>query len=182
MKAEKAAQKGGKKTKAAKTKTSLVASRASTADTNAYDEDGFGEYVIPSSPTLFFSFLYSLFFILNNANVQIVMTLCEAGHWKCKHNLLLATPMFHADMADPGRFSTHYKNGLANSLPAPSLLKECSRKESRVPRGPSMYTSPGREQRAIVRGQALGRRYEHRLSASLVKRHEVELRRRRVCL
>lgn len=32
-----------KKTKAAKTKTSLVASRASAADTSTYDDDGFGE-------------------------------------------------------------------------------------------------------------------------------------------
>jgi translation initiation factor 3 subunit J len=50
LKAEKAAQKGGKKTKAAKTKTSLVASRANTTDTNAYDNDDFGEYVAPTDP------------------------------------------------------------------------------------------------------------------------------------
>ncbi|KAF2259168.1 translation initiation factor eIF3 subunit [Lojkania enalia] len=44
MKEEKAAEKGGKKTKAAKTKTSLVASRdvSYKADTAAYDDD-FGE-------------------------------------------------------------------------------------------------------------------------------------------
>lgn len=44
MKEEKAAEKGGKKTKAAKTKTSLVASRdvSYKADTQAYDDD-FGE-------------------------------------------------------------------------------------------------------------------------------------------
>ncbi|EME39709.1 hypothetical protein DOTSEDRAFT_91981 [Dothistroma septosporum NZE10] len=42
LKEEKAAEKGGKKTKAAKTKTSLNASRnlASMADTGAYDDDG----------------------------------------------------------------------------------------------------------------------------------------------
>jgi translation initiation factor 3 subunit J len=44
MKEEKAAEKGGKKTKAAKTKTALNASRdvGVRADTAAYDED-FGE-------------------------------------------------------------------------------------------------------------------------------------------
>lgn len=45
MKEEKAAEKGGKKTKAAKTKTSLAASRdvAVKADTTAYDDDGLDE-------------------------------------------------------------------------------------------------------------------------------------------
>lgn len=45
MKEEKAAEKGGKKTKAAKTKASLAASRdvAFRADTTAYDDDGLGE-------------------------------------------------------------------------------------------------------------------------------------------
>ncbi|KAM4059353.1 translation initiation factor eIF3 subunit [Hirsutella rhossiliensis] len=43
MKEEKAAEKGGKKTKAAKTKTSLVASRPNTTDTATYDDDGFGD-------------------------------------------------------------------------------------------------------------------------------------------
>lgn len=44
MREEKAADKGGKKTKAAKTKTSLVTGRANVADTSHYDEDGdFGE-------------------------------------------------------------------------------------------------------------------------------------------
>ena len=46
MKEEKAAEKGGKKTKAAKTKTTLNASRdvgARAADTKAYDDDDFGE-------------------------------------------------------------------------------------------------------------------------------------------
>ena len=45
MKEEKAAEKGGKKTKAAKTKTSLNASRdvSLKADTSAYDNDDFGE-------------------------------------------------------------------------------------------------------------------------------------------
>lgn len=50
MKEEKAADKGGKKSKAAKTKTSLVASRANNADMgvyNAYD-DAFAEYVASS--------------------------------------------------------------------------------------------------------------------------------------
>jgi len=44
MKEEKAAEKGGKKTKAAKTKTSLVATRdvSYKADTSTYD-DGLGE-------------------------------------------------------------------------------------------------------------------------------------------
>lgn len=45
MKEEKATDKGGKKSKAAKTKTSLVTNRANTTDTGAYDEDAFGEYV-----------------------------------------------------------------------------------------------------------------------------------------
>ncbi|OTA93606.1 hypothetical protein M434DRAFT_11428 [Hypoxylon sp. CO27-5] len=42
MKEEKAAEKGGKKTKAQKTKASLVASRPNTTDVGAYD-DAFGE-------------------------------------------------------------------------------------------------------------------------------------------
>lgn len=46
MKEEKAAEKGGKKTKAAKTKASLNATRdvSHRADTTAYEDD-FGEYV-----------------------------------------------------------------------------------------------------------------------------------------
>lgn len=40
MREEKAADKGGKKTKAAKTKTSLVTGRANAADTSHYDDDG----------------------------------------------------------------------------------------------------------------------------------------------
>lgn len=43
MKEEKAADKGGKKTKAQKTKTQLVASRPNTTDVAAYDDDAFGE-------------------------------------------------------------------------------------------------------------------------------------------
>lgn len=45
MKEEKLAEKGGKKTKAAKTKTTLNAARNPTtrADTNAYDDDGLAE-------------------------------------------------------------------------------------------------------------------------------------------
>lgn len=45
MKEEKAAEKGGKKSKAAKTKTTLNASRDTSlkADTTAYDDDGLGE-------------------------------------------------------------------------------------------------------------------------------------------
>ena len=45
MKEEKAAEKGGKKTKAAKTKTTLNASRdvSLKADTRAYDDDDFGD-------------------------------------------------------------------------------------------------------------------------------------------
>jgi translation initiation factor 3 subunit J len=43
MKEEKAADKGGKKTKAQKTKTSLVASRPNTNDTAAYDDVGYDE-------------------------------------------------------------------------------------------------------------------------------------------
>ncbi|KAF1929635.1 translation initiation factor eIF3 subunit [Didymella exigua CBS 183.55] len=45
MKEEKAAEKGGKKTKAAKTKTTLNASRdvGRSADTSAYDNDDFGD-------------------------------------------------------------------------------------------------------------------------------------------
>lgn len=46
MKEEKAADKGGKKTKAAKTKTSLVTGRANApAPIEDYADDGFGEYV-----------------------------------------------------------------------------------------------------------------------------------------
>ncbi|PWI67611.1 hypothetical protein PCL_02965 [Purpureocillium lilacinum] len=52
MKEEKAAEKGGKKSKAAKTKTSLVTSRPNTTDTATYDDDAFGEYVEPSSRVL----------------------------------------------------------------------------------------------------------------------------------
>ncbi|KAJ8113463.1 hypothetical protein ONZ43_g5147 [Nemania bipapillata] len=43
MKEEKAADKGGKKTKAQKTKTQLVASRPNTTDVGAYDDDAFGD-------------------------------------------------------------------------------------------------------------------------------------------
>ncbi|KAI1266755.1 translation initiation factor eIF3 subunit [Xylariaceae sp. FL1019] len=43
MKEEKAADKGGKKTKAQKTKTQLVAARANTTDTATYEDDAFGE-------------------------------------------------------------------------------------------------------------------------------------------
>ena len=45
MKEEKAAEKGGKKTKAAKTKTSLNATRdvGRAADVGAYDNEDFGE-------------------------------------------------------------------------------------------------------------------------------------------
>ncbi len=43
QKEEKAADKTGKKSKAAKTKTSLVTSRANTNDMETYDNDGFGE-------------------------------------------------------------------------------------------------------------------------------------------
>jgi translation initiation factor 3 subunit J len=51
MKEEKLAEKGGKKSKAAKTKTTLAAGRnvSTTADLNAYDDD-FGEYVLPRFP------------------------------------------------------------------------------------------------------------------------------------
>lgn len=43
MKDEKAADKGGKKTKAAKTKMSLVTSRPNTTDVSTYDDDAFGD-------------------------------------------------------------------------------------------------------------------------------------------
>ncbi|KAI1329662.1 translation initiation factor eIF3 subunit [Xylariaceae sp. FL0255] len=43
MKEEKAADKGGKKTKAQKTKTTLVTARANTTDVGAYDDDAFGD-------------------------------------------------------------------------------------------------------------------------------------------
>ncbi|KAM5356315.1 hypothetical protein ACJ41O_002961 [Fusarium nematophilum] len=43
MREEKAADKGGKKTKAAKTKTSLVTGRTNVADTTTYDDDDFGD-------------------------------------------------------------------------------------------------------------------------------------------
>lgn len=45
MKEEKAADKTGKKSKAAKTKTSLVTSRANATEVNTFEDDGFGEYV-----------------------------------------------------------------------------------------------------------------------------------------
>ncbi|KAJ3579743.1 hypothetical protein NPX13_g826 [Xylaria arbuscula] len=43
MKEEKASDKGGKKTKAQKTKTTLVTNRANTTDTAAYDAEDFGD-------------------------------------------------------------------------------------------------------------------------------------------
>ena len=43
MREERAADKGSKKTKAAKTKVSLVAGRADKVDTNVYDDDGLGD-------------------------------------------------------------------------------------------------------------------------------------------
>lgn len=43
MKEEKASDKGGKKTKAQKTKTTLVTNRANTTDVAAYDDEDFGE-------------------------------------------------------------------------------------------------------------------------------------------
>ncbi|KAI0018290.1 translation initiation factor eIF3 subunit [Xylariomycetidae sp. FL0641] len=43
MKEEKAAEKGGKKTKAQKTKTQLVASRPEKVDTGTYENDDFGD-------------------------------------------------------------------------------------------------------------------------------------------
>lgn len=43
LKEEKAAQGGGKKSKASKTKASLVTSRPDVADTEVYDDDAFGE-------------------------------------------------------------------------------------------------------------------------------------------
>lgn len=46
MKEEKAADKSGKKTKAAKTKTSLVTSRANAAEVDTFENDTFGEYVL----------------------------------------------------------------------------------------------------------------------------------------
>lgn len=49
LKDEKAAEKGGKKSEAAKTKTSLVTSRPNTTDIATYDNDAFGEYVDPFS-------------------------------------------------------------------------------------------------------------------------------------
>ena len=45
MKEEKAADKGGKKSKAQKTKTTLAMNRPTATDTNTY-EDTFGEYVL----------------------------------------------------------------------------------------------------------------------------------------
>lgn len=53
MKEEKAAQGGGKKTKASKNKTSLVANRADVIDTKTYEDDGFGEYVTPRNMLFF---------------------------------------------------------------------------------------------------------------------------------
>ncbi len=43
MKEEKASDKGGKKTKAQKTKTSLVTNRANTTDLGTYEDEAFGE-------------------------------------------------------------------------------------------------------------------------------------------
>ncbi|KAI1436681.1 translation initiation factor eIF3 subunit [Xylaria sp. CBS 124048] len=43
MREEKAAEKGGKKTKAQKTKTQLVTSRNNAPDVGTYEDDGFGE-------------------------------------------------------------------------------------------------------------------------------------------
>jgi translation initiation factor 3 subunit J len=49
MKEEKLAEKGGKKSKAAKSKVALKAGRdiSTRADTSVYDDDGLGEYVQP---------------------------------------------------------------------------------------------------------------------------------------
>ncbi|RYO75214.1 hypothetical protein DL766_009674 [Monosporascus sp. MC13-8B] len=44
MKEEKASDKGGKKTKAQKTKTSLVTTRANATDLGTYDDDAFGDF------------------------------------------------------------------------------------------------------------------------------------------
>lgn len=43
LKEEKAQEKGGKKSKAAKTKTTLAMARPTTTDTNAYDDNDFGD-------------------------------------------------------------------------------------------------------------------------------------------
>lgn len=43
LREEKAAEKGGKKTKAAKTKTTLAISRPNTVDTGTYEDDAYGE-------------------------------------------------------------------------------------------------------------------------------------------
>jgi translation initiation factor 3 subunit J len=43
MKEEKASDKGGKKSKAQKTKTSLVTNRSNAIEVNAYEEETFGE-------------------------------------------------------------------------------------------------------------------------------------------
>lgn len=66
MKEEKAAEKGGKKSKAAKTKTTLNASRDTgvRADTSTYDDD-FDEYVSAS------------FTLGDKANMYLVMISCE---------------------------------------------------------------------------------------------------------
>lgn len=69
MKEEKSADKGGKKSKAAKTKTTLVTARANTTDVAAYDDDTFGELVF-----CLLLHIHDLCFI---TNWDIVMTLCE---------------------------------------------------------------------------------------------------------
>lgn len=64
MKEEKASDKTGKKTKAAKTKTSLVTNRANATDVSTYDEDAFGEYVQTISLIISISVLLTSFTVM----------------------------------------------------------------------------------------------------------------------
>lgn len=107
MKEEKAAEKGGKKTKAAKTKTSLVASRPNTTDIATYDDDAFGEYV--EAPDLDRP-------LASHADACLATTLCEAVNaWGMQLGYLAALCL-----AIPPRYGTTV---VSSSVPSYRPLK-----------------------------------------------------------
>ena len=70
LKEEKAAEKGGKKTKGQKKPAAVVSARAPEVDTTAYDNDEFGEYVDTRGALLSFQ-------IEPGANLFTVMISCD---------------------------------------------------------------------------------------------------------
>ena len=96
MKAEKAAEKGGKKSKAAKTKTSLVTTRANTDDMGTYGDDAFGEYVTPTPGKD----------DTEANNVCTVMTLCEAAS-EVVAKVSTLSPSSNPCHVDTGRSQMH---------------------------------------------------------------------------